>query len=64
MKWSAYKNGEPIGFWMSVIRQICQIADTVICYVGWLWPLWDGKPQTIADKIASTVWLPGNATAT
>jgi hypothetical protein len=49
---------------MSVIRQICQIADTVICYVGWLWPLWDGKPQTIADKIASTVWLPGNATAT
>jgi hypothetical protein len=48
---------------MSVIRQICHVVDTIICYLGWLWPLWDGKRQTIADKIVSTVCLPRNAIA-
>jgi uncharacterized RDD family membrane protein YckC len=50
--------GEPIGFGMSVVRQLAHIADTVICYIGYLFPLWDAKRQTLADKIMTTVCLP------
>jgi uncharacterized RDD family membrane protein YckC len=49
--------GEPIGAGMAFARDICHIVDSVICYVGWLFPLWDAKRQTIADKIVSTVVL-------
>ena len=50
--------GQPIGFGMSVVRQLAHIVDNVICYVGYLFPLWDSKRQTLADKIVSTVCLP------
>jgi uncharacterized RDD family membrane protein YckC len=50
--------GRPIGFGMSVLRQIAHLVDTVICYIGYLFPLWDAKRQTLADKIMSTVCLP------
>ena len=33
-------------------------VDAIICYVGFLFPLWDAKRQTIADKIMSTVCVP------
>jgi len=48
---------QPIGFGMSFVRQIVHIVDG-ICYLGYLWPLWDAKRQTFADKIMSTVCLP------
>jgi uncharacterized RDD family membrane protein YckC len=54
------KTWRPIGFGMSVVRQIAHIVDTLICYIGWLFPLWDAKRQTIADKIMSTVCVPLN----
>jgi uncharacterized RDD family membrane protein YckC len=54
------KTWQPIGFGMSIVRQIAHIVDTVICYIGWLFPLWDAKRQTIADKIMSTVCVPLN----
>jgi uncharacterized RDD family membrane protein YckC len=50
--------GEPIGFGMSVVRQIAHIVDQIICNVGFLFPLWDAKRQTLADKIMTTVCLP------
>ena len=50
--------GQPLGFGMSVVRQIAHFVDAVICYIGYLFPLWDAKRQTIADKIMSTVCLP------
>jgi uncharacterized RDD family membrane protein YckC len=50
--------GEPIGAGMAFARDICHIVDSLICYVGWLFPLWDAKRQTIADKIVSTVVVP------
>lgn len=28
--------------------------DGVVCYLGFLWPLWDAKKQTFADKAFST----------
>lgn len=49
------KTGQPIGPGMAFVRDIAHIADTAICYVGWLFPLWDSKRQTLADKILGTV---------
>ena len=50
--------GQPIGFGMSVVRQVAHIVDAIICYIGFLFPLWDAKRQTLADKIMTTVVLP------
>ena len=50
--------GQPIGFGMSVARQLAHFVDAVICYIGYLFPLWDAKRQTLADKIMTTVCLP------
>lgn len=50
--------GQPLGFAMSFVRQIAHFVDAVICYVGFLFPLWDSKRQTLADKIMTTVCLP------
>jgi len=50
--------GEPIGFGMSVVRFLAHFIDAVICFVGFLFPLWDSKRQTLADKIMTTVCLP------
>ena len=47
--------GEPLGFGMSVVREIAHLVDAVICYIGYLFPLWDAKRQTLADKIMATV---------
>jgi uncharacterized RDD family membrane protein YckC len=52
------KTGQPIGPLMAFVRDICHIVDSIICLVGWLFPLWDAKAQTIADKIVATVVVP------
>ena len=50
--------GEPIGFGMSTLRAIAHAVDAVIFCVGYLFPLWDAKRQTLADKMMATVCLP------
>lgn len=52
------KTWQPIGFGMSIVRQLAHIVDSLICYIGYLFPLWDSKRQTIADKIMTTVCVP------
>ena len=47
--------GQPIGPGMSIARYFAHIVDSIICYIGWLFPLWDAKKQTIADKLLGTV---------
>lgn len=47
--------GQPIGALMAFLRQLVHTLDSLACYVGWLWPLWDRKSQTFADKIMHTV---------
>ncbi|MEU4249413.1 RDD family protein [Amycolatopsis sp. NPDC026612] len=47
--------GQPTGFGVAFVRDIAHVVDNVICYLGWLWPLWDEKSQTLADKMAGTV---------
>ncbi|HTQ21623.1 MAG TPA: RDD family protein [Mycobacterium sp.] len=57
--------GEPLGFGMSVLRLFAHIPDAIIFGIGFLFPLWDAKRQTFADKIMTTVCLPvGDVTPT
>ena len=49
------ETGQPIGTLMAFVRDICHIIDSIICGIGYLFPLWDSKRQTIADKIVRTV---------
>lgn len=52
------KTGQPIGFGLAIVRDIAHIVDAIICFIGFLFPLWDAKRQTLADKIMTTVVLP------
>jgi RDD family len=54
------KNGLPIGFGKSIVRQLAHLIDSAICFIGYLFPLWDAKRQTIADKLIATVCVPLN----
>jgi uncharacterized RDD family membrane protein YckC len=48
-------SGRPVGAGMSFLRQLAHLVDSLVCYLGWLWPLWDARRQTLADKITGTV---------
>ncbi len=47
--------GQPIGAGQAFLRDVAHIVDSIICYIGFLFPLWDAKRQTIADKIVKSV---------
>jgi uncharacterized RDD family membrane protein YckC len=47
--------GRPMGAGLCFVRQLAHYVDSLICYLGWFWPLWDARNQTIADKIMNTV---------
>jgi uncharacterized RDD family membrane protein YckC len=49
------ETGQPLGPLMTFVRGIVHIVDAIPCYVGFLWPLWDEKRQTFADKILKTI---------
>jgi uncharacterized RDD family membrane protein YckC len=51
--------GQFIGGGMGIVRQLVHFVDGAICYIGYLFPLWDAKKQTIADKIMTTVVIAG-----
>jgi uncharacterized RDD family membrane protein YckC len=51
------QTGQPIGAGMAFLRDLAHIIDGIICYIGFLFPLWDAKKQTLADKIVKTVVL-------
>jgi hypothetical protein len=40
---------------MAFVRDLAHILDALPCYIGFLWPIWDSKRQTFADKIMNTV---------
>ena len=48
------RTGKPIGAGMAFVRDLAHILDGFF-YIGYLWPLWDQKRQTFADKVLSTV---------
>jgi uncharacterized RDD family membrane protein YckC len=56
------KTGQPIGFGMSLVRELIYLVAAGVCGILWLvavlFPLWDVKRQTLVDKIISTIALP------
>ncbi|NKY86854.1 RDD family protein [Nocardia veterana] len=48
-------DGQVLGFGMAFVRKLCHILDNALCGLGYLWPLWDEKKQTFADKIIGTI---------
>jgi uncharacterized RDD family membrane protein YckC len=49
------QDGQHLGAGMGIVRNICHILDALPLFLGFLWPLWDGKNQTFADKIVKSV---------
>lgn len=45
----------PTGAGMAFVRDLAHYVDGAAMYVGYLWPLWDPKRQTFADKMCRTV---------
>lgn len=61
--------GQPIGPLNAFLRDLVHILDG-LAYVGYLWPLWDEKKQTFADKLMKSIVVdtvreewPGNTRA-
>lgn len=48
-------DGQLLGGGMGVVRKIAHFVDSIICFIGYLFPLWDPMKQTIADKLVETV---------
>ena len=44
---------DTVGVPVALLRQVLHVLDG-FCLVGYLWPLWDEKRQTFADKIVGT----------
>lgn len=49
------ETGQPLGVGMAFVRRIAHILDSIACYLGWLWPAWDAKRQTFADKVCGSI---------
>jgi uncharacterized RDD family membrane protein YckC len=50
-------DGQPLGGLMCFVRDIVHVIDAIPCMIGYLFPLWDARRQTFADKIINTVVL-------
>jgi Mce-associated membrane protein len=44
----------PLGARRLLVRELAHLLDTASVFVGWLWPLWDGRGRTFADLVAGT----------
>jgi uncharacterized RDD family membrane protein YckC len=51
------ETGQVIGGGLGIVRALAHVVDAIIFYIGFLFPLWDPKRQTLADKIMKTVVL-------
>jgi len=52
-------DGQYIGGGEGIGRFFLHIIDALPCYLGFLWPLWDAKRQTFADKVMGTLVIVG-----
>ncbi|MET8635046.1 RDD family protein [Streptomyces sp. NPDC004096] len=53
-------DGQPLGIGMAFVRRLAHFLDSLPCYLGWLWPAWDAKKQTFADKVCSSIVIRSN----
>jgi len=51
------RQGKPIGVLLTIVRSLAHLLDAIPFYLGYLWPLVDGRRQTFADKVMGTVVL-------
>lgn len=49
------QTGRPVGTIKAAVRDIAHLLDSLPLYLGYLFPLWSAKRQTIADKVVRTV---------
>lgn len=49
------RSGAVIGGGLGIGRYFLHLLDSLACLLGWLWPLWDAKKQTFADKLVNSV---------
>ena len=48
--------GVPVGFWRMALRQVIgQWVSAIVCYLGFIWALFDANRQGWHDKIAKTL---------
>jgi uncharacterized RDD family membrane protein YckC len=52
-------DGQVLGFGRAFGRRLLHILDAIPCYLGFLWPAWDEKKQTFADKLVHSVVIKG-----
>lgn len=45
----------PVGTWSTFVRGLAHIFDALPFFIGILWPIWDGRKQTFADKLCHTI---------
>ena len=50
------ETGQVIGGGMGIVRGLAHFVDGIF-FIGYLFPLWDQKRQTLADKIMKTIVL-------
>jgi uncharacterized RDD family membrane protein YckC len=51
-------DGQPVGGLMAFFRDLLHILDALVCYLGFLWPIWDARRQCLfSDKILNSVVL-------
>ena len=48
------RDGEAVGPWRLLLRDLAHILDTVPLLLGWLWPLLDSRGRTFADVAVRT----------
>ena len=53
------RDGQVLGPSLSIGRHLAHIVDNFSFCIGYLWPLWDDKGQTLADTIAGSVVVRG-----
>ena len=56
-----FNTGGPIGHGRAFIRLIGRWIAGVVCYLGYLWMLWDSESQCWQDKMANDVVVPVSA---
>jgi Mce-associated membrane protein len=47
-------SGAAAGVARLLLRDVAHLLDTASLFVGWLWPLWDGRNRTFADLLLRT----------
>ena len=47
-------NGQRPGVLRVAARELAHLIDTAAAFVGWFWPIWDGRHRTFADLLLRT----------